>query len=95
PPPQPGSPPSERAAGAAELGVEQCAALFAECASFPDRQAAIWRRYGLADARAHQALHQDWRARFAADPALHRRWHALYEHYVAWYARAGRSGPTR
>lgn len=82
-PPASGSPP--------ELALEQCAALFAECAAFPQNNPAIWARYKL-DERSFRALEQVWRARFSSDPALSARWRALYEHYRTWYVARGSGG---
>ncbi|MCC6522725.1 MAG: hypothetical protein IT373_08705 [Polyangiaceae bacterium] len=91
PTPRPPSPPPTSAtarpsAPPAELTVEQCAALFAECVTVPERRAAVWARYGLPDEHAYRALEQRWRERFGHDPALFQRWSAYYAHYCRWFA---------
>ncbi|MBI4955027.1 MAG: hypothetical protein HY908_23595 [Myxococcales bacterium] len=69
-----------------DLSVEQCAALFAECATFPDMRAAAGVRFGLVDEAALRALELAWRERFVREPQLFPRWHALYAHYCRWFA---------
>jgi hypothetical protein len=71
-----------------DLSIEECAALFAECAIFPRRAPEVWSRFGVAGEDGYRALEQAWRRRFDDDPPLGDRWRALYEHYCRWFVRA-------
>ena len=72
-----------------DLSVEQCAALFAECATHQGTRAAIWARFGLDGERAFHALEVRWRERFSGNPKLFQHWGALYGHYCHWFASQG------
>ncbi|MEO7327674.1 MAG: hypothetical protein ABI193_03780 [Minicystis sp.] len=75
----------------AALTLEQYASLCAESAvASPQAAPQIGKRYGLADERALAALHEDYRARFARDPALDQRFRALEAQYRAWLSQQAR-----
>jgi hypothetical protein len=62
------------------LAVDQYAALAAELAAFPRETERVSAKYGVTRS-ALPALEQQWKARWAADPALHRDWQRLYAHH--------------
>ncbi|MFT3767296.1 MAG: hypothetical protein QM820_17495 [Minicystis sp.] len=66
------------------LTLEQYASLSAEISHAPEHVALIRARYFIASDDALRALQRTWQARFAADPALEARFHALLAQYRAW-----------
>jgi hypothetical protein len=54
--------------------LERFAALAAELEAFPSAQGATWKKFGVVSAAARDTLHDAWKARLGADPALHAEW---------------------
>jgi hypothetical protein len=83
-PPEPTAIPASP--GSVQLTFEHYVVLCAQLTVFPDRSAQIAAHVGLSEATMN-ALHAEWRTRFAADDSLSQKWHRLYAHYCDWYTK--------
>ena len=71
------------------LTLEQHASLCAELAHAPPRADEVLARYRCTR-EAKVEMDQGWKARFAADPSLERKWHEAYRLYFAFLSTARR-----
>lgn len=72
------------------LSLECFAAISAELHAFPERGAALLRRYGFVDHAELVRTERAWFARMTSDEVLQRRWRDLYEVCSRWLAVVGR-----
>jgi hypothetical protein len=74
--PQAADRPLPAASDALEWSAERYAQYCAELYSWPDQSEQVYARHGLARPDVRARVHEHWRQRLAADPALHDRWAA-------------------
>lgn len=88
PPPPPAAGSAPATAGLPEhlaaMGVEQYAALCAECSLHPSWVSSILTRYRIESEEQRAALDAHWRERMAADEELANAWRWHYRRYEQW-----------